>query len=285
MPNAKRCVVLNNQLTVHIDECAARSARKAEARCVLQPDPTRRLHTLKTVVDESRGPVPIFFVEGRFQEKVVAEGLLHEVRFREELSAEEKRVYRSLKPQSDSSLFGRTLIMVSHVERRASLSMRVFRKTSDGKAPTAGSWVASVCELPSRRTLDARSEIDAAEDESVSAVEGEERKRLVGHRLREWKLRESKIAAVLRAKQRLSCEIAGCGFDFTAQYGAIGEMYAHVHHLEPLGERHKPKVTNLKQLAIVCANCHAMIHRHGVFRSMREVASAIRMAKRRHPAL
>jgi predicted HNH restriction endonuclease len=66
----------------------------------------------------------------------------------------------------------------------------------------------------------------------------------------------------------LKCEVPGCGFDFEAVYGELGRDYAQVHHLKPLGDRTTPSETKLNDLAIVCANCHAMIHRGGKCRPL-----------------
>jgi predicted HNH restriction endonuclease len=62
--------------------------------------------------------------------------------------------------------------------------------------------------------------------------------------------------------------VPGCGFDFEAVYGELGRNYAQVHHLKPLGDRTTPSETKLSDLVIVCANCHAMIHRSGKRRSL-----------------
>lgn len=82
------------------------------------------------------------------------------------------------------------------------------------------------------------------------------------HRLREKRLRARKIQDVLRRENgHLRCEIVGCAFDFFEVYGEIGRDFAHVHHKNPLSDRNGPEKTALADLAIVCANCHAMIHR------------------------
>lgn len=92
--------------------------------------------------------------------------------------------------------------------------------------------------------------------------EGQERVRFVRHRKRENRARALKIAHTLMTKNgRLVCEVPKCNFDFKARYGEIGEGYAQVHHLQPLSQSPKEgRKVNLKMLAIVCANCHAMIH-------------------------
>lgn len=112
----------------------------------------------------------------------------------------------------------------------------------------------------------------AAFDDEISALEGDVRRRLILHRRRERTLRDAKIAAALRKNDgRLVCEVSGCGFDFWTKYGVIGRNYAQVHHLEPLGRRPQPRRTSLNGLAIVCANCHAMIHLGGQCRDMRSL--------------
>jgi len=105
-------------------------------------------------------------------------------------------------------------------------------------------------------------------DDQVAAVEGEVRTLLVRHRARERRLRNHKVRAVLAATGALRCEVPGCGFDFAAAYGDLGVGYAEVHHLDPLGERGGPSATTLDRLAVVCANCHAMLHRGGQSRGL-----------------
>ena len=103
-------------------------------------------------------------------------------------------------------------------------------------------------------------------------MEGAERLALVRHRKREQVLREAKLFEAKKAgKGRLKCEVPGCGFDFETVYGALGRDYTQVHHLKPLGDRTKPSQTKLDDLAIVCANCHAMIHRGGKCRSLADL--------------
>jgi 5-methylcytosine-specific restriction protein A len=103
--------------------------------------------------------------------------------------------------------------------------------------------------------------------EDAGALEGELRMALCRHRARERSLRDEKIAQAKAAHDgRLPCEV--CGFDFLEVYGDIGRDYAQVHHLKPLGDRTKPSLTRLDELAIVCANCHAMAHRGGQVRPL-----------------
>lgn len=81
------------------------------------------------------------------------------------------------------------------------------------------------------------------------------------HKLRERdrSLVARKRAQVLRETGELKCE--ACGFSFLDTYGSIGEGYIECHHRRPLHELVARAVTKLKDLAVVCANCHRMLHR------------------------
>lgn len=101
--------------------------------------------------------------------------------------------------------------------------------------------------------------------------EGAAHHRYIVHRHRERRLRKAKIAEVLKRKGRLACEVPGCEFDFKESYGDLGNGFAHVHHKIPLSSLKSVRNTKLDDLAIVCANCHAMIHVGGESRELDEV--------------
>jgi hypothetical protein len=102
-------------------------------------------------------------------------------------------------------------------------------------------------------------------DPELSAFEGKLRPLFLRHRHREARLRAAKIRQALCAGNgHLRCEVPRCGFDFFVAYGKIGRRYAVVHHKRELATLDsKGAQVSLDELAIVCANCHAMIHRGG----------------------
>jgi len=106
--------------------------------------------------------------------------------------------------------------------------------------------------------------------DEVVRIEGLPRSSTVRKRSRSSSLRARKIAAVMNASPdgRLRCEVPGCGFDFEQIYGVIGKGFAHVHHLTPFGGDSSERETKLSDLAVVCANCHAMIHIGGENRTL-----------------
>lgn len=79
---------------------------------------------------------------------------------------------------------------------------------------------------------------------------------------------------VFRQSGKLSCEV--CHFDFESVYGSIGHAFAEVHHTEPLGAGTRQRVTRLKDLAIVCSNCHRMLHRGKPVFSIKELIARLK---------
>lgn len=75
-------------------------------------------------------------------------------------------------------------------------------------------------------------------------------------------MKKKKIA--LLNNSSLSCEV--CGFSFIRKYGRRGHDFCEVHHVEPLAVRACSSLTKLNDLAIVCSNCHRMLHREPYIR-------------------
>jgi predicted HNH restriction endonuclease len=51
-----------------------------------------------------------------------------------------------------------------------------------------------------------------------------------------------------------------CRQDYSAVLGGRGVRVLQVHHREQLSARKAPAVTRLDELAVVCANCHLLLH-------------------------
>jgi hypothetical protein len=104
-------------------------------------------------------------------------------------------------------------------------------------------------------------------------LEGAEVLRLLSIHERDPVLRSSCLAI-----HGYTCFICGCNLGVI--YGALGEGFIQVHHIEPLGSRgHERKTDPRTDLIPVCPNCHAMIHRGGVTRSPEEVRNAMNTAR------
>jgi 5-methylcytosine-specific restriction protein A len=108
---------------------------------------------------------------------------------------------------------------------------------------------------------------------SSTAIEG--RRRLIAH------LQRERNKALIRKKKRqaasLHCEV--CGFSFARAYGRHAGEYCEVHHLVPLAEAEQLVTTRLEDLAILCANCHRVVHLHYPPYRLEEVRRMLRNRK------
>jgi 5-methylcytosine-specific restriction protein A len=53
-----------------------------------------------------------------------------------------------------------------------------------------------------------------------------------------------------------------CNFDFKQRYGERGSNFIEVHHLKPVSSLDEATLVDPKtEMAVVCSNCHRMIHR------------------------
>lgn len=71
---------------------------------------------------------------------------------------------------------------------------------------------------------------------------------------------KSKKKRYFQDNGKLDCEV--CGFDFSEVYGELGMGYIEAHHRTPLNKINGETTTNIEDLALVCANCHRMLHRN-----------------------
>jgi 5-methylcytosine-specific restriction endonuclease McrA len=123
-----------------------------------------------------------------------------------------------------------------------------FNQINDTSVTTGLLALRSECENVESTLLD----IDL-----VAAKEGATR--LVSHLRRERNraIVKEKKAQVLKAEGCLRCEC--CEFDFSAAYGELGAGFCEVHHKKALSA-HNETITTLDDLAVLCSNCHRMIH-------------------------
>jgi HNH endonuclease len=116
------------------------------------------------------------------------------------------------------------------------------------------------------------------DEASISAKEGA---RITRHVTQESLTRDGKLIEL--AKQRayemgngkIKCEC--CEFDFVEAYGDLGDRFIECHHKIHLkaGER----ITDLKDLALVCSNCHRMLHRMPGTGSLEDIIQLKRLIK------
>lgn len=70
--------------------------------------------------------------------------------------------------------------------------------------------------------------------------------------------RSRRLRAEALSRSRGTC--SACGTDYSIVLGGRGLRVLHVHHRKQLAATDTPVVTSVDDLAVVCANCHALIH-------------------------
>ena len=73
---------------------------------------------------------------------------------------------------------------------------------------------------------------------------------------------------------------ACCGFDFYSTYGDVGKGFIEAHHTKPISELHENgEKTKIEDLALVCANCHRMLHRKRPWLKMDNMTQLLNMTR------
>ena len=123
--------------------------------------------------------------------------------------------------------------------------------------------------------------IIASEDDETGYSEGAPS--FVQHRHLE---RDGKISKRAKAKRlsdtgKLECEV--CGMDFITIYGKRGEGFIEAHHTKPVATLCGTEKTKISDLAMVCSNCHRMLHRGSVLLSISELRAVVSKYRRLAP--
>lgn len=100
--------------------------------------------------------------------------------------------------------------------------------------------------------------VNTAEEDDEKDLEYEDLTKLKEHKRIE---RNRKLAKKAKKIHGYICQ--ACGFDFEKEYGEIGKGFIEAHHLTPLHKLKGQKVAldPKNDFAVLCANCHRMIHK------------------------
>jgi hypothetical protein len=97
------------------------------------------------------------------------------------------------------------------------------------------------------------------EDDESSFPEGRELFKTHRHLERDGKIPNKAKAKRLAETGKLECEV--CNMDFHRFYGMLGEGFIEAHHAIPVSKLNGAMSTKVSDLALVCSNCHRMLHR------------------------
>ena len=101
--------------------------------------------------------------------------------------------------------------------------------------------------------LDEATGRERAAIKELEVVEGEVHKREA-----EFRSRNRSLILAKKTNSDGCCEV--CDFNFSETYGLHDKDCLVAHHLVPIGKRKGPTKTALSDIALLCPNCHAMVH-------------------------
>lgn len=204
---------------------------------------------------------------------MIPEGILDE-----HILAAIEMINRDGVPWSRQSVYYDLVINGSKYPPKLVISRAYEAKTGQSYSPHKFSSVEAKNHFLSRgyTVIDRRDEASRVivdEDDESSFAEGATNYRT--HRSYE---RDSKISRKAKVKRfaetgRLECEV--CGFDFFATYGEIGLGYIEAHHRIPVSQLGAKQKTKIADLALVCSNCHRILHRYNTGKTVEELRTII----------
>lgn len=165
-------------------------------------------------------------------------------------------IYVHTGQKASSHIGGRVISFNSEDGGRKVFRFRAVKEMTNVFAGNAGwgnekkvVWASTVVAL---KTL-------PSEDEESAYPEGSE-----AYRTHLVKERDPTLAARAKRKRlketgNLKCEV--CEFDFATEYGELGAGYIEAHHTTPVSKLDGTRKTKISELALVCSNCHRMLHR------------------------
>jgi hypothetical protein len=123
----------------------------------------------------------------------------------------------------------------------------------------SGTWippdVAQNLEVEWQKLVEMESKPDDLEPEAVEGILTETKHYVRG--------RSSVLRKQALAKANGFCAV--CDVDYKKVLKGKGARVLQVHHLKQMASTDKPRVTKLSDLAVVCANCHTLIHSNPLF--------------------
>ena len=105
------------------------------------------------------------------------------------------------------------------------------------------------------------------------ALEGRVLTRIHSYRERDQAIVKRKKDSFRKAHGTLFCE--ACSFNFSKKYGERGANFIECHHTKPVSELQPGEKTKLRDLALLCANCHRMIHAARPWWSVEELQASL----------
>lgn len=117
--------------------------------------------------------------------------------------------------------------------------------------------------------------MEPVEEDEESSFPGGGKPTYLRHRRYE---RDRKIAIQAKRKQlqeKKYLECDACGFCFQKKYGVRGAGFIEAHHNLPVSQLGAHQKTKISDIALVCSNCHRMLHRANPWLSVDDLKTII----------
>jgi 5-methylcytosine-specific restriction protein A len=115
----------------------------------------------------------------------------------------------------------------------------------------------------------------SSEEDEAEFPEGALKYRQHVSRERSQRLIKQAKARAKKAHGILKCEV--CDFNFGATYGPIGEDFIECHHTIPVSQLMPGSKTRVADVALLCSNCHRMVHRRRPWLGLQELRSLMQL--------
>jgi hypothetical protein len=122
-------------------------------------------------------------------------------------------------------------------------------------------------------------EAEPTKIDMFSFPEGAEKRRLHLLRERSQTVVSKAKAIALETDSLLRCQV--CGFSFVETYGEIGRGFIEAHHKRPVAQLTPGSRTYVRDIGLVCANCHRMLHRGDRTLSIEELRAIVQSGQQR----
>lgn len=151
------------------------------------------------------------------------------------------------------------------------LEISLSSTSSNAKLYEAGNIIAkyyAVENLPNaiELTKDILHYLYLYEELTFNNIQIDEKKDLTAIEKKQYRLhfrieRNSSISEKVKKIKGYTCE--ACDFNFVTKYGELGKQFVEAHHLTPLGTLGigQFRINIETDFAVLCSNCHSMIHR------------------------
>lgn len=158
------------------------------------------------------------------------------------------------------------------------LDEKLFLEFKDQKA-LLHSIATETINIVNDESLRAKIKSIEEDDQTIqdSVIEGQILYKLHKVRERDPKIVKQKKEHAFNLNGKLTCE--ACSFTFNEFYGPIGIGFIECHHRIPLSKLKLETNTTLDDLALVCSNCHRMLHKSIDTLSVQDLALLIKYPK------